>query len=773
MGAAQLAPVFYASIYLIAGFAGLLLAWAEGHVFPTALSPAVAVLGWWLSRRDKLPRLGNVWTNLLGLTAFVIPAFEFFGDNPEGRLLSAAHLLVYLQCILLLQKKQEQQYWYICALCILQIAVASVLTNSAWFGAMLAVFLLLSVWTLSVLTLFSVGSQFAQGAIETAGTRLRPALAGAGAGGSVQSAVWNAVQYEPAESWISMRFAAGVLAMSGAALVVGMAFFLLIPRVWLGEMNVFQDSRLPGGRPVTGFSTKIQLGQMGEILESTQPVMHVRFRNALTEAPINIDAFAAEFGSDEPRFRGRALTIYQNGRWEYESRLRPRPLGADTSFREMVEQEYVLQPVGANVLFAMRPIHGARAPQGEVMVDRLTGALALRGLPRGGETVRYSVFSPRRRTSNLEHDIVSLANPRQSRDFEQFLNLPDLPQLRQKAVELTAPDKLPPGKSEVARKAAALEAWLRDSGEFRYTLSMGVKERTLDPIEDFLFERKAGHCEYFASALTLMLRAVDIPSRLVSGFKGGVPDGHGGYEVQQRHAHAWVEAYIGDDWVSLDPTPAADREAIIEEIGHSGGFTGHLGDELAKFWSNYVLNLSLTQQRELYKPLWDAGQRLLTRLSRLGSALGTLRGWIVELFHHPEKWFSWKGGLVAFLLMFIGTLTVSAVIRIARWIARRHLDPRRRRATSSRRVEFYEAFTALLKSRGWTRSEAQTQREFAADVERVLAGRVGDELATAAPELTEAFYRVRFGDADLETEEHQRLMGLISRLEASLAMPRT
>ncbi|HVW01433.1 MAG TPA: DUF3488 and transglutaminase-like domain-containing protein [Planctomycetaceae bacterium] len=767
MGATQLAPVFFASIYLIAGFSGGLLAWAEGHVFPTGLSPLIALFGWWLNRQNRLPQIGSIWTNLLGLAAFVIPAFEFFGDNPEGRLLSAAHLLVYLQCILLLQKKQEAQYWYVCALCILQTAVASVLTNSAWFGALLAVFLLLSVWTLSVLTLYSVGAQFSHAAVQAFGTRLRPALAVAGGPG--QSTVWNAVQYEPAESWISLRFAAGVLAMSGAALAVGMGFFLLIPRVWLGEMSVFQDARLPGGRPVTGFSTKIQLGQMGEILESTQPVMHVRFRNALTEAPVDIDAYAAEFGSDEPRFRGRALTRYQNGRWEYESRARPRPLGSDTSFREMVEQVYVLEPVGANVLFAMRPIHGARVAQGEVVVDPVTGALALRAPLRGGESIRYSIFSPRKRTSTLQHDVVSLANPRREREFEQFLEMPDLPRLRQKALELTADGQLPPGPSEAARRAAALEAWLRDSGEFRYTLSMGVKERTLDPVEDFLFERKAGHCEYFASALTLMLRAVDIPSRLVSGFKGGVSDRRGGYEVQQRHAHAWVEAYLNGDWVALDPTPAADREAIIEEIGASGGITGHLGEELSRFWSNYVLNLSLTQQREFYKPLWDAFQRLLTRLSRLGSTLSTLKSWFWELVHNPEKWFSWKGGVVVFLLLLVGWLIVSTIVRLVRWLARRHLDPRRRRAASSRRVEFYEAFTALLKARGWTRLEAQTQREFAVDVERALASRVGHELATAAPELTEAFYRVRFGEAELSPGEHQRLMGVIAQLEAGLA----
>jgi transglutaminase-like putative cysteine protease len=107
------------------------------------------------------------------------------------------------------------------------------------------------------------------------------------------------------------------------------------------------------------------------------------------------------------------------------------------------------------------------------------------------------------------------------------------------------------------------------SGNFAYTLSPGTYVGA-EPLEDFLFNRKRGHCEYFASALALMLRAVEIPSRLVTGFKGADPLASAGhYEVQQRHAHAWVEAYVQDlGWVGFDaancicPTAAYIRTSI-------------------------------------------------------------------------------------------------------------------------------------------------------------------------------------------------------------------
>src|SRR5262249_56352097 len=127
------------------------------------------------------------------------------------------------------------------------------------------------------------------------------------------------------------------------------------------------------------------------------------------------------------------------------------------------------------------------------------------------------------------------------------------------------------------RRALTLESYLRDSGKYAYTLNMAVTDSRVDPVEDFLFNRQRGHCEYFASALALMLRAIDVPSRLVTGFKGADRLGSTGpYEVQQRHAHAWVEAYLDGKWVVLDPTPAARDDDVRGRLPPGGISTNAL-----------------------------------------------------------------------------------------------------------------------------------------------------------------------------------------------------
>ncbi len=92
--------------------------------------------------------------------------------------------------------------------------------------------------------------------------------------------------------------------------------------------------------------------------------------------------------------------------------------------------------------------------------------------------------------------------------------------------------------------------------EYKYTLAAARNERH-DPVLDFLFENKEGHCEYFASAMALLARSVGIPARVVTGYRVGEKNpilGH--YVVRERNAHAWVEAYLeGRGWVLFDPTP--------------------------------------------------------------------------------------------------------------------------------------------------------------------------------------------------------------------------
>ena len=90
----------------------------------------------------------------------------------------------------------------------------------------------------------------------------------------------------------------------------------------------------------------------------------------------------------------------------------------------------------------------------------------------------------------------------------------------------------------------------------RYTLQLS---RTVphDPLANFLFERKQGHCEYFASSMAVMLRTLGIPSRVVNGFRTGeFNDLTSQYVVRASNAHSWVEAYFpGYGWIAFDPTP--------------------------------------------------------------------------------------------------------------------------------------------------------------------------------------------------------------------------
>src|SRR5262249_20362469 len=128
------------------------------------------------------------------------------------------------------------------------------------------------------------------------------------------------------------------------------------------------------------------------------------------------------------------------------------------------------------------------------------------------------------------------------------------------------PAGLPPRVVALARELTAQAhgpydkavALMRHLARFRYTTDLPAPGAA-DPLSGFLFDFRAGHCEYFATALAILLRAVGVPSREVNGFYGGEWNDFGNYlAVRQMDAHAWVEAWFpGHGWVTLDPTPGA------------------------------------------------------------------------------------------------------------------------------------------------------------------------------------------------------------------------
>ena len=120
----RLSSVFQISIYSLAALSSAMLALAEQAWFPAALGVPAAVAALVLSEHRRVLRLQPGWANGLGVLALFLSSAEFFSGNIEARLLSGAHLLVYLLWIVLFLDKRPRQYWWMLALCVLQVAVA-------------------------------------------------------------------------------------------------------------------------------------------------------------------------------------------------------------------------------------------------------------------------------------------------------------------------------------------------------------------------------------------------------------------------------------------------------------------------------------------------------------------------------------------------------------------------------------------------------------------------------------------------------------------------
>lgn len=823
----SLTNAFRISLYALVILAASMLAYGEEAFLPSGLTVLLAGFVAFFGERHSRLTIGPLLANLLGLAALGAAAIEFSGERFDARLLAGAHFLVYITWIVLLQVKGIRQYWWLSALSLLQVALGSVLTSqTGTYGLMLLAYLPLALWTLSVFTLY-------QGAYELGGLdhegwnpAAPPRMPNSGAGpvaanqtppqldtrlqqlrhefsADRRSSVRHAIQQDSPGRWIVPRFVFGVMGLAAAGLALGLVLFLYVPRVSFAGAARYQKES-SRGRTLTGFSGKGRLGEVGQLLENIDRVMRVKLFERIdgkNDKPLSIEEFAAEFGLADPLFRGVVLDEYIQGQWRGgdPENLGSRQMPSYPLERGIVRQEYTLEPIGTEYLFAMRPVSLARLynPYGPINCSYESGAFS--GSLERRDPIEYLIYS-RRRTPEEQakglNQFGYLPGQRRLHPFEKimYLQCPEqgLDGLIALAHELTAPERLPGAKelSPARRKAQTLEAYLRDSGEFSYSLNMEVENPHSDPVEEFLVVRKRGHCEYFASALALMLRAVEIPSRIVVGFKGA--DFHPGegpddayYEVQQRHAHEWVEAFIDDEWVVLDPTPA-EREESVRQIAAKAGFWKNAKNSLSALWSTYVVSLSLDrQQQALYDPLTGKVSTGWTSIRDVFSRMAGAVGAVKDMLTSPEQYFSPTGTAIAVVaivvLLVAGRMfrhgfrrfgrkvlrRSGAFGRFYRWVVARltgrQLEP------SRVVVLFYEQFQDLMRSAGITRRDDQTQREFARHVEHSLCDRLAPaDLGDFPTDLSEMFYRVRFGDGVLHPTEAADVESRLSRLAALL-----
>lgn len=760
----NLTLTFQISIYLLVALSSIMFMMSEGGVFPQLLTIPLGLLTLLFTDRWEKFSLSPLWANILGLLAFLVVCGEFF-SNIEGRLLSGAHFLVYLTWIILLQKKGERQYLWLIALGFLQIAVGSVLTESGFYGIFLVIYLFLAIWTLSVNSLFRTRNNFFREDM----TGMVPSLAMTKNSASPfqqTSQVQGGVQSEQTRRWLDVEFIFSTIICSMSALLISMCFFLLIPRLWVNRSFFNNETLAASYQPLVGFSEKVQLGEMGEILESSERVLELSIYDNETDEPVPVSEFVHQFGLDEPLFRGAVVSTYKNGSWSRDrSESNWRLLSStEINTQALYRQEINLESIGTEVLFVMLPLVGMDMlsdTQTKLNLNAFTVTQNTQNSSK--ETTKYTLLTSKNVDDNIELNEIN--------EEINYLQLPekDIENLIRYTRELIAAHPELKSKTEQAK---LIESHLRDSGNFSYTLNMAIHDPSIDPVEDFLFNRKSGHCEYYASALALMLRAIDIPTRVITGFKGGEQKflSHQ-FEVQQRFAHSWVEAYLDDHWETMDATPSLERAQRIAQNAPSLSNWKGIAKMLSRFWSDYVIDVSYQRQKKaFYDPLLRTGKSLGDKLLDIRTTLTEIMYSIKRFLMSPRRWFSWEGGAAVFILaglFFAIKWLIRTCLVLARKIFRHKAGSQD--ALNSANIAFYEKFQSLLAKKGLVRSLSETQKEFADQIVVDLNSELSDAHITEYPELfTTLFYEVRYGKHPLKTKQSAEIQEKLTTLETAL-----
>jgi hypothetical protein len=587
-----------------------------------------------------------------------------------------------------------------------------------------------------------------------------------------------------------------VMLSSLVSLVLAAFVFAAFPRVWVQGGSIFGSARAAQERVnrMTGATDSIELGRIGRLMLNSERVLSFEIADVRSGRPVSVEAFEDAMEMDEVRFRGNALGVYLRGRWTrgYPERGFPNndqdtfnfgtAVGFDPAFRVDISQD----PPFQGMALAPYPVTSATSA-GKYRVHQRphSGTLIWFPTPDGVHTtpLSFSVECPRMDgDSQATFEYWAVAPDVAAEDRKQMLqgnlnfarrrfiipNLErELPQLTAIARRICADGDQPLDEEE--RVARVLRHLSPDNG-FRYSLQQTRSDRSLDPVEDFLLNTRTGHCEYFASACALMLQAVNIPTRLVTGYSGcEINAVSRRYEVRQSHAHAWVEAYINHRWETVEPTPASDRQSGILET-QPGSLMTDFQLALTDLWNDGVHQMSAERQQAFFAPVID-GARELMQTIRTQGLLVSGREALRQFVTSPEVWFSWQGGVATFvLLLLIGLLLRSgALAHLLMWLRRvfgrlsRETDP------SQSAIRFYARFLELCDAHGLPLSSTRTALENCDAARRHFAAVWNsEELRELPAQIAVAFNAVRFGHVALSDDAATRLGMALQRLTEAL-----
>jgi transglutaminase-like putative cysteine protease len=456
-------------------------------------------------------------------------------------------------------------------------------------------------------------------------------------------------------------------------------------------------------------------------------------------------------------WRGIALDKFDNQAWTRTSDFKERFIKGERDHIQvdlasgkdnLLLQTIYLEPIDTPVLFALsRPV----LIQGsfDFLEKDNYGAISFRKTEY--ERIGYSVWSDRSLPS--AEQLRADADPYTVDTRNVYLQLPE---------GLDA--RIPAKAAEIVKdagnrydKARAIESYLQNN--FGYTLDL--KAGGNQPLADFLFNVKEGHCEYFATAMVVMLRTQGVAARVVNGFQqGDYNETAGIYIVKQRNAHSWVEAYFPgrNAWVTFDPTPFAGQPSTGSGTGIVAQFNKYV-EALETYWIEYFVAYDDQGQQSLVRSVRRGFVDFQAKSSTwLGSAQRVLEDWWKEV--RGDKGLRTSAIAIGYGAAYAAAavLVFLSIFWLYRKIKRLEIWPKiaawLRRKNEKVIVEFYERMQKILAGKGLRRPPHQTPLEFAFELNMPQAVRI-----------TEKYNGVRFGEKRLSRDEALEIEDWLKELE--------
>jgi len=656
-----------------------------------AVSLVLFVRGYLLAKQREAVMPAK-WTTYLtlGYVVFYLVDYTFISGSFIG---ATVHLVLFGMLVRLFSLQKDRDHYTLSILAFLMVLAAAVLTVDSIFLVSFAFFLLIAIATFMLMEMrHAIGSPMVP-AKEAPGT----------------------------ETYRRMGFSLAAMApiVLVGVLVGGAAIFFVLPRV----SSRFLSSYATSNDLQIGFSDRVQLGSIGQIQQSNSVVMRIKIDDDKS-------------GAYDLKWRGVSLSLFDGRSWSnpFEKTVafrapagkfvigRNRALEAGATGRH-IRYRVMMEPIGTDVFFV--------APE----INSLEGAYRIIAIDAGGALFNrdaehpVTVYEAESEIGTPSADQLRRVDPVVPSNVAMaYLQLPALDiRIPKLAQQLTA------SQNNSYDKAAAIERYLRTS--FGYTLQL---PRTVprDPLANFLFERKQGHCEYFASAMAVMLRTINVPSRVVTGFRTTeFNDLTGNYVVRASSAHAWVEAYFpGSGWVSFDPTPAGGTPANTSW----NRFLLYV-DAASSFWREWVVNYDATHQRALGRDavrgslaVFEDAQNWAAREYR--HLLASARRMRRQVSHSPARWV--LGGMILVALLVITARGKRIWDAVAARLLLRNPDKDPQEAAAL----WYRHMTRLMAKRGWKKSPFDTPLVFLNQIEN-------RELRIKVESFTSAYESARFGES--------------------------